>query len=220
MSMFRSTVILLGLAAAGCVSTDRERVLDYADIAQREGMLYRTAHSDYPDTVQELGRIIETGGIFAVRDYLLYLGKRRPDAKEYYWRLPLTLGKQPVIRMHDRKGRAEDQVWVRPNFANIVDARPMKEHGVLSSERKYTYNDLAQIVERTFQSWRMLGSDAAYGIYATLEAGGVVFGYVPCAGAVVPARPSTPVAAPGTVTSPEAEKRAKDDAADGGKRGE
>jgi hypothetical protein len=155
------------------------------DIEHREAMLQAVASSDYPLIAENLGRLLETGGPLAFRDYLLYLGRVAPQRRDRYWQMPLSLGRQYQVTVKFVGGGKQELASAhdrpRPSLSKVISTAPLERMGLLSQEKEYGYGELAQVVERTLHDWRTpsdprwyyIASDVADGPIFTMSGGGV-----------------------------------------------
>lgn len=194
----RNRLALMGLLfCAGCgprLASELPLKWDYVtDVDLRGRYLERVAESDEDQYfVYALTSLLEKGGILAFRDYLLYLHTRRPSTREFARSLQLCLGKPRIVVGRYADGRRIPAEWREVNLGCIIDTGPLMRAGLLDESKKYSYGEIAQIIERTMCHWR--GPSEKSGYFSHLAGGMVIFIYVKdCPGSIIGPDAACPV---------------------------
>ena len=122
---------------------------DYSkDVELREAYLLSIEQCKGP-IAGKMGRLINSGGILAFRDYLSYLSKKHPGIRwqcremPLYWGNPRELDGFPVTYLD-----------------KILSLQSLEKRGYIDRAKKYSYADIVQIVELTLDNWIFYAGDS------------------------------------------------------------
>jgi hypothetical protein len=143
--LYLAFVVVLSADAAEITAPEFE-ALDYGrDISSRSSMLKYVAYADPQEIKSRMSHLLQTGGILALRDYLVFLGNTNPEKKDQVHKLPMSLGLQG--RWNLTKNGAVVATHEKPALllSDLAVGRPLDDR--IETEKQYSYYDLVRIFE-------------------------------------------------------------------------